>query len=102
MTKKELSNYAGVMFYNLSTRAGAKRGTLYRLTVYRVTERGTCKFHACTSLMCIANKVSWKKLGEVTGGLYHHGRPKASNLDKDFMEASASMAYSFPEGWFVV
>lgn len=102
MTKKELSNYAGVMFYNLSTRAGAKRGTLYRLTVYRVTERGTCKFHARTTLMCIANKASWKKLEEVTGGLYHHGRPYASNLDKDFMEASASMAYSFPEGWVIV
>lgn len=98
MTKKELANYAGVMFYNLSTRAGAKRGTLYRLVVYRVTERGTCKFYALTNLICIANKKSWKALQEATGGLYHVGRPKATNLTRDFMEAVSREDYSLPEG----
>lgn len=39
MTKKELSIYAGVRFYNLSTRPGAKRGTIYCLTIYEVTKK---------------------------------------------------------------
>ena len=91
MTKKELSNYAGVSFYNLSTRPGAKRGTLYCLTVYRVQSNGACKYQYEAELHCIANKRSWQALQDITGGIYHVGRPTAANLSHEFMASVLGM-----------
>lgn len=88
MTKRELAAYAGTRFYNLSTRPGAKRGTLYCLTVYEVQPNGTCKYQYETELHCIANKRSWQALQDFTAGIYHKGRPTAANLTQEFMSSA--------------
>lgn len=87
MTKRELAAYAGTRFYNLSTRPGAKRGTLYCLTVYEVQPNGTCKYQYETLLHCIANKRSYELLEQWTNGIYHKGRPTAANITHEFMTA---------------
>ena len=62
MTKEELAKYAGIKFYNLSTRMGGMYGkTLCCLTVYEVTKNGTCRY--CEEIIhCIGNKASWEFL----------------------------------------
>lgn len=86
MTKQELSKYAGTRFYNLSTRMGAKRGTIYCLTVYEVTERGTCRYIS-EVMGLIANKAQWEVMRNFTGNHYHDGRPTAKTLTKEFLDA---------------
>ena len=74
MTKKELSAYAGKRFWNLSQRMGGKYKTIHCLTVYEITDRGTCKYIA-EVLGCTANKRK-----------YHIGRPCAENLTAEELE----------------
>lgn len=85
MTKKELSAYAGKRFYNLSTRMGGEYRDIHCLTVYEITERGTCKYIG-EILGCVANKAQYQTLEEITGGHYHVGRPCAECLNKTQVE----------------
>lgn len=88
MTKKELSAYAGIRFYNLSTRPGAKRGTIYCLTVYEVTKNGTCRYER-EVLSCVANKRQFAEMQRITKGIYHSGRPSAAVLTEEFLKKAA-------------
>lgn len=88
MTKKELSAYAGIRFYNLSTRPGAKRGTIYCLTIYEVTKNGTCKYKG-EVLSCVANKRQFAEMQKITKGIYHSGRPSAAVLTEEFLKKAA-------------
>lgn len=86
MTKKELAQYAGVQFYNLSTRMGGKFKTIYCLTVYEVTDKGTCKF-VSEAMSCVANQSQWAWCRELTKGCgFHKYRPTAENLTAEFLE----------------
>ena len=88
MTKVELSKYAGTRFYNLSTRPGGQFRTIHCLTVYEVTENGTCKY-SHEVLGCVANKAQWQLLKTMTEGVgYHIYRPTAENLTAEFLEAN--------------
>ncbi len=95
MTKKELSIYAGVRFYNLSTRPGAKRGTIYCLTIYEVTKKGTCKYEG-EVLSCVANKRQVEEMQRVTKGIYHSGRPSAAVLTEEFLKRAAGQLPTHP------
>lgn len=90
MTKKELSIYAGKRFYNLSQRPGAKRGTIYCLTVYEITANGTCKYIR-EEMSCVANKQQWAAMEKTTNGVYHSGRPTAKTLTADFMKKTKNV-----------
>lgn len=85
MTKKELSAYAGKRFWNLSQRMGGKYKTIHCLTVYEITDRGTCKYIA-EVLGCIANKRQYELLEDITDRKYHIGRPCAENLTAEELE----------------
>ena len=85
MTKKELANYAGIRFYNLSRRMGGQYRDINCLTVYEVTERGTCKY-IYEAMSCVANKAQISYMKELTGSIYHVGGPCADNLTVEFLE----------------
>ena len=85
MKKDELAKYAGVEFWNMSRRMGAVRGTIYCLTKYEVTERGTCRYLG-EWMGCVANKYQYEEMEELTHGLYHWGRPSAKTLSAKFLE----------------
>ena len=85
MTKKELSAYAGKRSWNLSQRMGGRFTTIYCLTVYEITDHGTCKY-ITEVLGCIANKRQYDLLENITGGKYHIGRPCAENLTPEELE----------------
>lgn len=88
MTKFELAKYAGTRFYALTQRMGAKRGKIYHLTVYEVTDKGGCKY--CYTVLghsIVANRAQWAMLQDYTGGNYWSGRPVAADLTMDFMAA---------------
>lgn len=86
MTKAELAKYAGIRFYNLSTRPGGMYATIHCLTLYEVTERGTCKY-LCELIHCVANKAQYEHMRWYVGDCgYHYGRPTAENLTAEFLD----------------
>ena len=86
MKKNELAKYAGTRFYNLSSRMGGMFLDIHCLTVYQVTERGTCKYIA-EVMGCVANKAQYEDLRILTDKCgYHAGRPTAKNLTVEFLE----------------
>lgn len=85
MTKQQLAEYAGVRFYNLSSRPGGIGRDIHCLTVYEITENGTCKYLG-EIVHCVANKKQWEYMYELTGGVYHSGRPHADVLTVEIMD----------------
>ena len=98
MTKQELSKYAGTTFYNLSRRPGGKFRDIDCLTIYEITERGTCRYLGET-MGCVANKAEKAIMERRTDGVYHVGRPSAEVLTKEFVEASKAQG---PCRWYWV
>ncbi|MDY6862964.1 MAG: hypothetical protein SV062_08245 [Thermodesulfobacteriota bacterium] len=79
MEKKELKKYAGGEFYVLSTRMGGMFTTIHCLTLYKITERGTCRYQD-EIMPCVANKAQYEILQTLTKGNYFCGRPHAGVL----------------------
>lgn len=80
MTKKELSKYAGRQVWALCTRMGGKFATIYCLTAYEITERGTLRYIG-EHMSCVANKAQYAAMESFTGGNYVVGRPTAARID---------------------
>ncbi len=91
MTKAELSKYSGNTFYSLNSRMGGKFTDIHCLTVYSITDRGTCKYEG-EIIRCVANKAQIAAMELHTNGNYHEGRPSAKTLTIGSVEKLIKMA----------
>lgn len=84
MTKQELAKYAGNQIYVLATRMGGKFKTIYCITVYEITKRGTFKYKF-EAMSCVANKEQTETANRFYPNRFN-GRPSAEKMTVEEIE----------------